>query len=165
MAVVTKYASGAQDPAVKPADPLPADEIQGRVKLLTSTVEIDDTDLATSTVTFGKIPSSARLCKGSTLDFDGINDGADTIVDALSDFDLGFAQGTGDDLIDAEDLTTAGSVDALSEVDIADLAKPAWELAGLDEDPGGELTIVGTLNADAGGDGTITLNLEYALAN
>ncbi len=63
-------------------------------------------------------------------------------------------------LLAAKTLAVAGS-SALTGIDIANLPKPLWQLAGYTEDPGGDLTIIGTLNQAAGAAGTVTLSLVF----
>jgi len=153
MAVVTRYASGIQDPAVKPADLLPSTEVAGHMKTLVSTLEAVIGDSATSVYKFGKIPSNARINTNSLLEYDALT--------ALVDFDLG-EKTTKDCLIDGQDIHLAGSVDATKNVDIAKLNWPFWKIAGYAADPGGELEVIGTLNAAAPtAGGTITLTLIY----
>lgn len=156
MAVVTKYASGAQDPTVKPQDLLPNEEIGGELKLLVSTVEIANGNSATSVVHFGKVSSSARISIRSRIDHDGIT--------GLTDFDLGDASNP-DGLVNGADLHTAGNKSAVSAIDIANLAKPLWELLGYTADPLTDIDLIGTLNQAATANGTITLSLHRAEAN
>jgi hypothetical protein len=155
MAVVTKYASGYQDPSIKPADLIPAEETQGHNKSLVSTVEIANGDSATSKVYFGKLPSSARINTNSVLEYDAIT--------GVVSFDLGGANSV-NALMAAADIHLAGAKDATSNVDIAKLNKPLWFLLGYAADPGGELDIFGTLNNAATAAGTITLSLVYQVA-
>ena len=55
----------------------------------------------------------------------------------------------------------AAASKALTAIDLADLRKPLWQIAGYTDNPGGMLDIVGTLNAAAGAAGTITLTLLF----
>lgn len=162
MTVKNYIASGATDPANPKQAALPAEEVQGHVKSLVSTKEILNTDSIASTVKFGSIPSNARILRNSALDHDAIT--------GLTDFDLGIGQTvagvlivkSADCLINGATLASAGSK-ALTAIDLAALPYPAWKLAGYAADPGGFLDIVGTLNAAAGADGTVTLTLLSAV--
>lgn len=152
MAVVTKYGSGNQNPALNPQDPLPGAEINGTLKSLVSTVEIANGDSATSVVKFGKVHSSVRIHRGSMIDHDALT--------GVNDFDLGVA-GSVDKLVNGADITAAGNKSAVSAVNIDSLHKPLWEILGLASDPNTELEIIGTLNAAATAAGTITLSLMF----
>lgn len=154
MAVVTKYASGYQDPAVKPVDALPVEEVRGTVKLLVSTVAVANGDSIASKLYFGKIPSNARIMTNSLLEHDALT--------GVASFDLG--EKTADDcLMTAVNITAAGTKDATGNITIANLRKPFWAICGYAADPGGELDIFGTLDAAATAAGNITLSLLYAL--
>jgi len=162
MSVVTKYASGAYDPSASPpTNPKPAAETQGHLRQLVSTVELANGDSATSQVFFGRVPSNARISILSRIDSDAVT--------SLTDFDLGvgqtaagaFTMKDADCLINGADLHSAGNV-GLSAIDIADQTKALWQLAGYTDDPGGDLDIVGTLNAATTAAGTLTLSLVTA---
>ena len=164
MGVVNKYASSARDPSVTPPSLKPVQIRAGHMKCLVGTVEIANGDSATSTVEFGEIPSSALILASSLLERDALT--------GVTSFDLGlgkyddasqaFVAGDVNCLVAASDIHTAGSGSAVSAVDIANRGKRAWEIAGYASDPGGNLTVMGTLNTDATAPGTITLTLVYA---
>ena len=154
MAVIDRYASGYQDPAVKPADPLPVETVRGTMKALVSTVEITNGDSAASKQYFGKVPSNARLSKLSRLDHDAIT--------GTTDYDLGGVNDP-DALIDGADIALAGNKDAVGIVNIVNLHKPLWVLLGYTTDPGGELAIFGTVKVAATATGTVTLTLIFYL--
>jgi len=159
MAVKNFIASGAIDPANPKQQPLPAETVDGKVKPLISTQEIVACD-ANSTVKFGSIPSNARILGMSSLGYDAIT--------GATDFDLGIGKTEGgvltvkdaDCLVDGADIHTAGSK-AMTAVDLANLPKAAWELAGYLQDPGGRVDIVGTFNEAPTAGGTVTLTLLY----
>lgn len=159
MAVVIRKASCYVDVASPPIALLPA-EVDGRghAAPFVSTVEIANGDSATSQVYFGEIPTNARFSRYSAIDFDAIT--------GVVSFDLGLGQGADREayvaksvncLIAAGDIHLAGSK-AFTAVDIANLPLPAWQLAGYTDDPGGTLSVVGTLNNASTAAGTITLS-------
>lgn len=162
MAVVVRIGSAAIDPAAKNPQPIPAEVREGHVKQLCSTVEIANGDNATSQVKFGPVPSNARLMRNSTLDHDAIT--------SLVSLHLGLGKVAGgvltmqsaNCLMNAQDVHLAGNKAAIGNVDIANLPKAAWELAGYADDPGGNLEVVGTLNNDTTAAGTLTLTLLFA---
>lgn len=160
MTVKAYIASAAYDPTVLPRNPLPAEETQGRVHHLVSTIEVANGDSITSTIKFGSIPSNARISRGSALDYDALT--------SLTDFSLGVGKTSGAVmtvqsaacLIANADIHTAGSK-AFTAIDIANLAKPLWQIAGYSDDPGGDLDIIGVLNAASGAAGTITCTVSF----
>lgn len=161
MTVKNYIASGALDPANPKQKPLPAEETEGHVKFLVSTQETANGDSITSTIKFGSIPSNARILRNSTLDYDAVT--------GLTDFDLGIGKTIGGvydakapkALINSADIHLAGSK-AMTALDIANLPKAAWELAGYTQDPGGNVEIRGTFNAAPSTAATITLTLLFA---
>jgi hypothetical protein len=162
MAVQNYLASAARDPSKTPPSLLPVQVRMGHLKNLISVKDVANGDSATSTIEFGEIPSSAIISPLSQLESDAIT--------SLTDFDLGigrYEDGNGfvlkdaDCLINGADLHTAGSV-KLTAIDIENRGKRAWEIAGYADDPGGNLTVVGTLNIATTAAGTIALNLVFA---
>lgn len=161
MAVVNKLGSAARDTTSPPITLIPA-EVSGlgHISEFFSTGEIANGDSATSTLYFGEIPSNARIMRNSAVDCDAVT--------GLTDFDLGLGQGfdigagvvkSVNCLIDGADLHLAASKSAVTNVDIANLGQTAWQLAGYADDPGGMLSVIGTLNQAATAAGTISLTL------
>jgi len=162
MGVVKKYASSGVDPSVTPPSLKPVQTRAGHLKQLCGVATVANGDSATSTHEFGEIPSSCIINPASLLEF--------TALTGVIDYDLGL--GKKDDvngyvaksvncLIDGADIHTAGSK-GLTGITPANRAKRAWEIAGYADDPGGNLTVMGTQNADATADGSIALTLDYA---
>jgi len=160
MTVVTRYGTGFQDPAVKPADLLPTDAVAAHAHSLVSTVEVANGDSIASKVYFGKVPSNARLLVHSRLDHDAMT--------GVNSFSLGgqipgSAAAPNAFMLNV-DITAAGNKPALSVINIDSLHKAVWQLLGYAKDPGGEADIYGTLNAAATAAGTLTLTLLFGLA-
>lgn len=133
----------------------------GSVKNLCATVELAASASA-DTVTFGVIPSNARILPSSRL----YND--DLATSGSPTLDVGL---TGDQITDDDDaigngfaLSTAGDgVTVIS--DIANAGLPAWDFVNAQtEDPQGNLTVVGTVrDAATTATGTVTLDLYYTM--
>jgi hypothetical protein len=130
--------------------------------LLTSieTLEIAATDDDTSTYRIARVPSNAVLAN-ITIDHDAITGG--------TDFDLGFydidegALIDVDALINTVSLASAGTVDGLGTIDIANKGKEVWELAALTADPVKLIDIVLTGNIVGTAAGTVTARVDYTL--
>jgi hypothetical protein len=144
MAVVTLYGQGYQSPtqrvlpeAIYRANPQ---------RPLIAYFPITNGNSAASKLLLGKVPSHAIFLPGGLITHSALT--------GLTDFDLGFAEDA-DCLADGLTLASAGTKNPLASVAIADLIKPAWQLAGLSRDPGRELTVTATLKVDAGADGHI----------
>lgn len=161
MTVKNLIASGALDPNNPKQKPLPAEETQGHGHFLVSTVELVAMDI-TSTVKFGSIPSNARISKLSRLDFDAIAGVTDMHLGLGKTVGGVYTPGSANCLINSLDAHLAGTKDATANVDIANLYKAAWELAGYTQDPGGNLDVVATYNAAPTAGGTQTLTMPFA---
>lgn len=153
MGIVKKYADSARDPSVVPAPVIPSAIVNGRNRSLVGTVEIANGDSATSIVVFGSLPSSARIRPSSKLFYDAIT--------GVNSFSLGDASYPAA-LVNAADIHLAGSASAVSAVDIAKYTQPLWQILGYAADPGGLITLIGTLGFDATAAGTITLVLDWS---
>lgn len=163
MTVVTKYGSGYKDPTSLNA-------IQGvnraaEIRKIKSKATIASTDSSGSKYYLGSVPSNALIDPGSTLYF-----GAATGVTTAK---LGFYSPNGGAavldtaLFSAVDIHLAGSTTLFAAANSgvatpANMAKPAWQLAGLSADPGGELDVVLTTAADASAAADLWLELSYA---
>lgn len=154
MGIVTRYADSARDPSVTPAPVIPSAITNGRGRALIGTVEVANGDSPTSTVNFGSLPSSARLRPSGKIFYDALT--------GVTSFSLGDANYP-NALVNAADIHLAGSASALSAVDIASYTQPLWKVLGYAADPGGSISIIGTLNQAATAAGTITLDLPWAL--
>lgn len=124
------------------------------------TLEIAAADDDTSTYRIARVPSNAVLSE-ITIDHDSITGG--------TDFDLGFYDINEGALIDVDalintvSLASAGSVDGMGTIDIANKGKEVWELAGLSIDPVKLIDIVLTANTVGSAAGTVTAKVNYTL--
>jgi hypothetical protein len=135
-------------------------------KVLLSTVEITTATTVGRTISFGRIPSNARILGASKLYWD------DLATSGSPTLDLGLAAVNGN-LVNADDpnaLLDAGAISsastgALVVTDHANLGLPAWDyVASETADPGGELEVYGSLvDAPINAAGTITLELHYVV--
>lgn len=133
------------------------------VKNLTATVELA-ASASGDTITFGRIPSNARILAASRL----YND--DLATAGSPTLDLGFAAVDGnitsdpDALNNGVDLANAGS-DLLAIADHANSGLPAWDFVnGQSSDPGGEFIVQGVVkDAATTQTGTVTLDLFYVV--
>lgn len=135
------------------------------VKNLTATIELVAQATFPHQITFGYVPSNARLLGSSRL-------GWDKLATATTTFDLGIGA-VKNNLANSDDpnglsdghVVTSAADDQLAISEIADYGKPAWDfVASETSDPGGVLRVYGTV-ADAltTGTGTISLNLNYVV--
>ena len=134
-------------------------------KNLTASIELAAQATFPHTITFGHIPSNARLLGSSMLYWDDL-------ATATTTFDLGLGAVNGnlvnaDDpncLSDGNDVTSA-STGSVAITAFADYGKQAWDfVASETSDPGGSLKVYGTV-ADAltTGTGTITVSIDYVV--
>ena len=136
----------------------------GKIRIIRDTVEIAAGDDNGSKYRFARIPANAVI-KEITIACDAITGG--------TDFDLGFydvpdtnsgAVIDADALVDGQTLASASrTLDGTSNVNIADLHKKAWEIAGLSEDPNKQFDIVLTGNTVGTAAGTVTITVIYSL--
>jgi hypothetical protein len=161
MAVKNLIASGAIDPNNPKQQPLPAEAVQGHLHALCSTVELVAMDI-TSTVKFGTVPSNARFSKASRWDYDAIAGVTDVSLGLGKTVAGVYTAQAAACLVLSKDAHLAGNTDPLAAVDIANLNKAAWEIAGYTADPGGNLDVVATFNAAPTAGGTHTLSLLFA---
>jgi hypothetical protein len=134
------------------------------IKNLTATIEQAASASAT-TITFGYVPSNARILGSSRVYFDDLaTTGAPTL-------DIGFfavdSNITSDDdaLNDGLTLATATPTGGALVKDHANYGKKAWEfVSGQATDPGGVLMVRGTVrDAATTATGTVTLDLNYMI--
>lgn len=155
MAVVTGYGNGYKDPAaINAAKALFA---EGRVRMITSKVAVANGDSVNSVYNFGKVPSNSVLDPASAIYYTALGAGA------LMQLGVGTSAAA---LMAAQDVSAAGSqtIAGKGTVTAANMAKQAWELAGLTSDPGGTLDVYGTLTGAAAAAGSVTAAIKYAKA-
>ena len=135
------------------------------VKNLTATIELAAQATFPHTITFGYIPSNARLMGSSMLYWDDLATATTTFDLGLGDVDGNLANADDPNcLSDGNDVTSA-STGSVAITAFADYGNEAWDfVASETSDPGGNLRVYGTV-ADAltTGTGTITLSLDYVV--
>lgn len=108
------------------------------------------------------LPSTARIHGDSLVSWDDLaSSGAPTMDVGVGSVDSNITSDP-DALLAGLDVTSAGTNALVS--DHADYGKMLWELAGLSEDPSGELDIyVSFVDAATNVTGDVTLEVEYTL--
>lgn len=138
----------------------------GGVKHRVATQEVAASD-SSSTVTFFRIPSNARILQASRVYFD------DLATSGSPTLDMGLFPVNGNITADDDALNDGLAVSAVSTAkagefvikDFANAGKRAWEfVANQSTDPGGELIVKGTIrDAATTATGTVTCEILYAL--
>lgn len=132
------------------------------------TVEVTNGDSIASKFILGSVPSSASMRELIVL--------CDAITGAAADFGLYRTTQDGGAVVDADLFGSAVSLataittgtNVLHEsgvLDIANLAKPLWQILGLSSDPAVMYDVVATLTAAATASGTLTARISYAQGN
>lgn len=132
------------------------------------TVEVTNGDSISSKFILGSVPSTASLRELVIL--------CDPITAAAADFGLYRTTQDGGAVVDADlfgsavslatAITTGTNILHESGVhDIANLAKPLWQVLGLATDPQLMYDVVATLTAAATATGTLTARISYAQGN
>lgn len=152
MAVVTKYGTGARDPASLAA--IDGIYAQAERRTINSLISIANGDSIASVLHIGEVPSDCIIDPNSTFRF--------TAITGLTDLDIGFENDT-DALVDGDDVATAGTQTLAGHgtLTTANSNKRAWELANLSSNPGGNLKVLATMNAAATAAGTLKVELSY----
>jgi len=136
----------------------------GTMKVLTATVEVGSADSATSTYTFFRIPTDARILGSSREWHDDLASTGSPTLDIGLFAVNGNVTSDADALNDGIDAAAANATNGLALVkDIANYGKRAWEfVSGVTSDPGGFFDLkVSLLDADVNVGGTVTLELHY----
>lgn len=147
MAIV--YGSQAFDPTVLPITPLSALDTEGHVKENVSVAAIANPQAQNDLVYFGRIPSNAKISKGSTLYYDAITGVTSFSVGLFQEKSMmvpDLTKGSQTCLINALDIHLAGSSN-YAALAPGDGNKYAWQIAGLADDPGGYMLVVGKVVA------------------
>ena len=135
------------------------------VKNLTASIELAAQATFPHTITFGHIPSNARLLGSSTLYWDDLATATTTLDLGLGAVDGNLVNADDPDALSAGHVVTSASTGAIAITAFADYGNEAWDfVASETSDPGGSLRVYGTV-ADAltTGPGTITLSLDYVV--
>lgn len=133
-------------------------------RVLIATVEIAASESA-STISFGKIPSNARILQASKVYWD------DLATSGSPTLDLGLFPVNGNITADDDALNDGLAISAVSTAnvgafvvkDIVNAGLPAWDFVnGQTSDPGGLLEVKGTVkDAPTHTTGTVTMELHY----
>lgn len=157
MAVVTKYTAAVMDPTtLLPPKGIAADAVTRRKR---GSISVANGDSATSVFHICDIPSDAVILPDSTL--------YHTAVSGLTDLDIGFSEpaaAAADNLADGLNVSSAGTKSVVASVAVADLHKPAWQIAGFTTQPSPrQLRLIATMKADAGAAGTLHFDIGYVV--
>lgn len=158
--MTVRYGSQGQDPSVRPIVPLAAEDSEGHIKENVSYRAVPIGEAPGDTAIMGRIPSCARVRPNSVARFGAIT--------GITSLDVGlYAEksawvpdtnnGAAACLASAKDIHLAGTFN-YDAIPLASENMPAWQLAGLSDDPGGYMLIVTTVHA-AGGTSTATAGL------
>ena len=138
----------------------------GNQKTLCARVELTGAAASGDTITFGYIPSNARILPSSRL----YNDDLATSGSATLDIGLAAVRGN---LANADDPDAIGNGFALSSAgsdvviisDITNAGLPAWDfVASETADPGGDLKVYGTVkDAATTAAGTVAIQIDYVI--
>lgn len=138
----------------------------GTERVLCGTVEVGSVDSSTSTYTFFRIPTAARILGRSTIFWDDLS----STTPGTPTLDIGLFAVDGNITSDADALNDgllAGTASTGAAVvkDMANFGKRAWEFVnGQTSDPGGCLDVkVSLVDADVDAGGTVTMELRYLL--
>ena len=133
---------------------------------LCATVAITTATTVGRTISFGRIPSNARIVGASRLYWDDLaTSGSPTLDVGLAAVDGNLANADDPNaLLDAGAISSA-STGTLPITDHANLGLPAWDyVASETSDPGGQLEVTGVLvDAPINKAGDITLDLYYVV--
>ena len=132
------------------------------------TVEVTNGDSIGSKFILGSVPSSASMRELVVL--------CDAITSAAADFGLYRTTADGGAVVDVDLFASAQSIataittgtNVLHEsgnLDVANLAKPLWQILGLTSDPQLMYDVVATLTAAATASGTLSARISYAQGN
>lgn len=133
-------------------------------RVLIATVELAASD-SSSTISFGKIPSNARILQASKVYWDDLaTSGSPTLDLGLKAVNANIT--TDDDCLNdglALSAVSTANVGAFVVKDIVNAGLPAWDFVnGQASDPGGLLEVLGTVrDAATTATGTVTLELHY----
>jgi hypothetical protein len=157
MAVVTKYSAAHPLGApTNPPQPPDAVDSEGKMHSVNGSIVVTNGDSSGSKYYLGRVPSHSRIAPNSWLYFAALT--------GVTSAHVGFAN-SANALLNAADLHLAGNIRLTTDVEVANLGKRAWELAGLTADPGGMLDVILTINADAGATGAVHAALKFADKN
>ena len=117
-----------------------------------------------TTVTFGRIPSNARILGASRLYKDDLATSGSPTID-IGFFAVNSNITSDDDAVNDGVSLSAAATDVALIKDPANVGLPAWDFVdGVSTDPGGEFIVRGTVrDAATTATGTVTLDLYYVV--
>lgn len=137
---------------------------EGDYKCINSQITITSGNTALSKYWVADIPTQAIIDPRAFYDF--------YAATGVNDFDVGFhyplAQGGADidfdKLVDGDDISSAGTQTFRGHGThtLANSNKRVWELCGFARDPGGVVSIVATIKADASATGVVNFTIPYS---
>ena len=134
---------------------------------LCSTVEVVATTTTIGqTISFGRIPSNARILGSSKLYWDALaTTGSPALDIGLAAVNGNLAQADDPNALSDGNLVTSAGTGKTMPADIANIGLPAWDLVASEtSDPGGELEVTGIFtDAVFESDGTVTADLYYVV--
>jgi hypothetical protein len=160
MALETLKLATRRGPVAMTAENANTTQKMSNLVIVSSTVEVAAAANDGSTYVLARIPSNARIHPLSTIYWDDLASSGTPTVDV----GLRGAQITNDPnaLADGLAVSTAAGSSRLV-INIADIGKMAWELAGASSDPGGMLEVYASVvDAAANDGGTLSLCLVYS---
>lgn len=163
MAVVVKYGTGARDPASLQA--INGINAAAETRKINSLISVANGDSIASKYMLGEVPADAIFEAQSGITC--------TAITGATDCDIGLAYPNGGAMIVADCIVNGQTLAAAATVSLAaatgsgvatppNMAKRAWELAGLTSNPGGNLAVWLTINAAATAAGTVWSNIGYS---
>ncbi|MEE9395261.1 MAG: hypothetical protein V3W41_22440 [Planctomycetota bacterium] len=137
------FGSTARDPSLFTAQVKDVQNLAGRLNSISGFAEEDLAE--DDRIIIGQVPSNAVLNSLGQVFFDAFG--------ALVTLDLGLEKTVGGvttteaaALVSAEDVSSAGTVNAMKAVVIENKSLPVWDhMTGFTEDPGGMINVVATL--------------------
>lgn len=163
MAVVTKYGTGARDPASLAA--IDAINAAAELRKIGSNITITNGDSIASKYMIAELPADAVLDEYMSRILTGA-------VTSASDCDIGVAYPNGGAMISADCIVNGQTLASATTVSLAaatgsgvataaNAAKKIWELAGLTTNPGGNLALWLTINAAATATAAVRFSFVY----
>lgn len=116
-----------------------------------------------STLSLGKISSSANLLPSSTIFWDAMGASVTASLGFKDNAAIGVASKTAA-LVSGANVATAGNASAISAVNIDKTGKKLWEILGLAADPKQDLDLVlTTAGATSAAGGHVAVDLYFAI--
>lgn len=152
MAIVNKYSVIYPDPDTQPQAPIPAKYKRGPVKTSMPSVAITNGDSATSTFHLVKLPSTCVLHNSSKVYHQAIAGVTTAHIGTEDDPDA---------LLASSNISTGSAKSLITDTNAFSQDRELWELLGMAEDPGGEIALILTINADATATGKVLVKFDF----